>query len=89
MLLAKTVYSAYPYSDELDIDPPEPNETLESWYSRIQGDLAECGDTLFAAILCELNETIDDRPVRALRRFQDDVEIIIQSLIKQGFADSD
>lgn len=47
------VYNAYPGSDLLAIEQPEPYENFSEYLRRVGKDLPECGDTLFAFIMRE------------------------------------
>lgn len=88
MILAKTVYNAYPDAQALDIDPPEEGETLEAYYNRVKDDLFGCGDTLFAFILIELKECLD-RPVSALELAVRNLQDIIAALEANGHGEED
>ena len=79
MILARTVYGAYPEAEALDIDPPEDGESLENYFKRIKNDLKDCGDTLFAFIMIELNDCLD-RPVASLLRARHDLQNVIDAL---------
>lgn len=83
MILAKTIFDAYPEATALDIDPPEEGESLESYYKRVKKDLKDCGDTLFSFILTELNDCLDD-PVGCLEQAQNDLQNVIIALQSNG-----
>jgi hypothetical protein len=65
---ARDIYYAYPGSDLLNIDPPDDQETIPAYITRIGGRevVLECGDTLFAFILFELSND-DIGPEECLR----------------------
>jgi len=51
----RLVYDAYPASDLLPLEPPEPNESFREYRDRITDKgLIDCGDTLFAFLMFEL-----------------------------------
>lgn len=50
------IYTSYPGSDLLAIDPPSIDETFQEYRRRVSDDaLCNSGDTLFAFILLELS----------------------------------
>jgi hypothetical protein len=53
---ALQIYNAYPDSDLLLLEPPDKNESIKDFSSKI----ADCGDTLFKFIIYELSDCTDD-----------------------------
>ena len=58
MIPAEIVYDAYPSSDLLAVEPPEPGESLSGWHERVGSD---CGDGLFDFIVREISDAEDDQ----------------------------
>ena len=79
----KDIYDAYPGSDLLALEPPEENETFETYKKRMGGNkgILACGDTLFAFLLFESQDE-SDNPDEVIRRFDTAVSDIEQVVTK-------
>lgn len=90
MIRAKTIYNAYPYSEELSVTPPEADEPFDVWFQRIRSELPECGDGLFRYLLTELFEggevaddtftTDPDDFIQLIERCREDLQKVIDAL---------
>ena len=81
--LARLLYDAYPNSDFLSLDPEKDCRDLNALYEKVRHD--SLGDTLFQFLVLELVEGGEgtlDGAVRVIERTRDDVDAVLQALIR-------
>ena len=81
--IARIVYDSYPHSDVLPIDPNTDCRDLRTLMHRGRSD--DIGDSLFRFLLVEIVEGGEgtlDGAIRVVRRAKDDVQAVLQGLIR-------
>lgn len=75
----KDVYSSYPSSDLIPLDPPKDDETFDAYIARVgRNNIRRCGDTLYAFLMFELAEDCSTKELanRALDLAIKDIEAV-------------
>jgi hypothetical protein len=81
--IARIVYDSYPHSDLLPLDPAKDCRDLPTLMDRVRPD--DIGDSLFRFLVVEIvegGESTLDGAVRVVRRARDDVEAVLQGLVR-------
>jgi hypothetical protein len=81
--IARLVYDAYPDSDLLPLDPQRDCRDLRALIEKVRG--TDIGDTLFQFLVFEIvqgGEGTLDGAVRVIKRARDDVDAVLQALIR-------
>lgn len=81
--LARLVYDAYPDSDLLPLDPDRDCRDLQSLLEKVRS--SDTGDTLFQFLVLEIVEGGEgkiDGAIRVIERARDDVDAVLQALIR-------
>ena len=81
--LARIVYDSYPHSDLLPIDPGHDCQSLQALMARVCDK--NLGDSLFRFLVVEIvegGESTMEGAVRVVRQAKDDVEAVLQGLIR-------
>jgi len=81
--LARLIYDAYPDSDLLPLDPDRDCRDLRTLLTKVQS--SNIGDTLFQFLVVEIVEGGEgtlESVVRVLERARDDVDAVLQALIR-------
>jgi hypothetical protein len=81
--LARLVYDAYPDSDLLPLDPDQDCRDLPVLVEKVRS--AGIGDTLFQFLVLEIVEGGEgkiDGAIRVIERARDDVDAVLQTLIR-------
>ena len=63
-VLASELFEWFPYGDLIEMEEPEPDETIREYCSRISHDPHSKGDSLFDYLLEELMDTDRDETVQ-------------------------
>ena len=81
--VARLVYDAYPHSDLLPLDPETDCRDLRALIEKVRG--TDIGDTLFQFLVLEIAEGGEgtlDGAIRVIERARDDVDAVLQALIR-------
>jgi hypothetical protein len=81
--VARIVYDAYPDSDLLPLDPDQDCRDLQSLLEKVRS--SGIGDTLFQFLVLEIVEGGEgkiDGAIRVIERARDDVDAVLQALIR-------
>jgi len=81
--IARIVYDSYPHSDLLPIDPDQDCRNLRALMHRVQDD--DVGDGLLRFLVVEIVEGGEGTlsgAVRVVRQARDDVEAVLQALVR-------
>ena len=88
--IARIVYDAYPDSDLLPLDPDRDCCDLQSLLEKVRS--SDIGDTLFQFLVLEIAEGGEgtlDGAIRVIERARDDVDAVLQALIRARCGCSD
>jgi predicted RNA-binding Zn-ribbon protein involved in translation (DUF1610 family) len=81
--IARILYDAYPDSDLLPLDPDQDCRDLQALLGKVRS--SNIGDTLFQFLVLEIVEGSEgtlDGAVRVIERARDDVDAVLQALIR-------